>query len=490
MAKLNTSYICQQCGYHSPSFLGRCPECGTWNSLVETISEPINTGKLEHRKPAAKVINLKDVEKEKYARISTGLIEFDRVLGNGIVMGSVILVSGDPGIGKSTLLTQLALNISCFGLSGHEKPLGLPVASLEAGLAPSKKTKSRQLASETAPHFSVASDFANSQCACLYVAGEESAHQIKLRTDRIKPGADLQVLNETNVDSIIDIIKLHHPSLVIIDSIQTLETTDLTSAAGSIGQVRECAHRLQKLAKELHIPILLVGHVTKEGNIAGPKTLEHLVDVVLSLEGDPISSFRILRSSKNRFGSVDEVGIFEMSEAGMKEVVNPSKIFLEQRVLAPGSAVVATMGGLRPLLVEIQALVTKSFLPSPRRTGSGIDNNRLQLLVAVLSKRLGLPLYDQDIFVNVTGGMKVVEPAADLAICMSIISSFKDTLIDSKTALVGEVGLLGELRQVRLLEKRKNEAKKLGFSKVISPENAKSLTEAVKLSLAVDSRFH
>jgi DNA repair protein RadA/Sms len=317
----------------------------------------------------------------------------------------------------------------------------------------------------------------------LYIAGEESAHQIKLRTDRIQPNANLAILNETDVDSIIDAIKTHKPSLVIIDSIQTLETLDLTSAAGSVGQVRECAHRLQKLAKQLHIPILLVGHVTKEGNIAGPKTLEHLVDVVLSLEGDPTSSFRIIRASKNRFGSVDEVGIFEMTEQGMIEVTNPSKIFLEQRVQAPGSAVVATMGGLRPLLVEIQALVTKSFLPSPRRTGSGIDNNRLQLLVAVLSKRLNLPLYDQDIFVNVTGGLKVFEPAADLAICMSIISSFKDQLIDPKAALVGEVGLLGELRQVRLLEKRKTEAKKLGFTKVISPENVKSLQEAVKLAL-------
>lgn len=440
MAKIQTSFICQQCGYHSPSFLGRCPECGTWNSLVETISEDRNTEKSENRKiTAAKVINLKDVEKQKYARISTGLIEFDRVLGDGIVQGSVILVSGDPGIGKSTLLTQLALNVW-----------------------------------QTTP---------SSANNVLYIAGEESAHQIKLRTDRIKTNADLAILNETDVDSIIDAIKTHKPSLAIIDSIQTLETLDLTSAAGSVGQVRECAHRLQKLAKELHIPILLVGHVTKEGNIAGPKTLEHLVDVVLSLEGDPTSSFRILRSSKNRFGSVDEVGIFEMFETGMVEVTNPSKIFLEQRVLAPGSAVVATMGGLRPLLVEIQALVTKSFLPSPRRTGSGIDNNRLQLLVAVISKRLGLPLYDQDIFVNVTGGMKVIEPAADLAICMSIISSFKDQLIDPKVALVGEVGLLGELRQVRLLEKRKSEAKKLGFTKMISPENVKSLSEVVKLAL-------
>lgn len=441
-SRFHSSYICQQCGYHSSSFLGKCPECGTWNSLVETVEES-NANSLqstaEKRKRATKIINLKDVEKEKYTRISTGLIEFDRVLGGGIVLGSLVLVSGDPGIGKSTLLTQLALNFKSLKL-------------LKQG--------------------------------ALYIAGEESAHQIKLRADRIKPDCDLNVLNETDVDSIIECIKQHQPSLIIIDSIQTLETLDLNSAAGSISQVRECAHRLQKIAKELHIPIFLVGHITKEGNIAGPKTLEHLVDVVLSLEGDPSSNYRILRSSKNRFGSIDEVGIFEMGESGMKEIENPSKIFLEQRMVAPGSAVSATMGGLRPLLVEVQALVTKSFLPSPRRIGLGVDNNRLQLLVAVLSKRLGLALFDADIFVNVTGGLKVLEPAADLAISLSIISSFKNKQIDPKVCFAGEVGLLGELRPVRFLEKRQKEAKKLGFNKFICSENAKSLQEVLKICFA------
>ena len=333
------------------------------------------------------VVNLADIEKIHFKRLRSGMEEFDRVLGGGIVSGSLILVAGDPGIGKSTLLTQIALNVG--------------------------KT--------------------------LYVSGEESAHQIKLRADRIQARASLAVLNETDVDIIAGVIENIKPPMIIIDSIQTLETADLESVPGSVGQVRECAHRLQRLAKQLHIPIILVGHVTKEGTVAGPKTLEHLVDVVLNLEGDPSTNFRILRGVKNRFGATDEVGIFEMEDKGMKEVKNPSKLFLETRQDAPGSAVVPVVTGLRPILVEIQALVTKTNMAMPRRTGSGIDNNRLQLLVAVLQKRLGLSLYDQDIFVNVTGGLKVFEPASDLAICMAIASSFKDSPIAPKTVFVGEV---------------------------------------------------
>jgi DNA repair protein RadA/Sms len=433
MAKPTSIYTCQQCGYQSPTFLGRCPECGSWNSLVEQISTNSSRGsnKVKSSITTSEVININDIKTNEYDRLNSSLEEFDRVLGGGLVLGSIVLISGDPGIGKSTLLTQVALNVN----------------------------------------------------KVLYVAGEESAQQIKLRVDRLKAGANLAVLNEIDVDVIAGVIEQMRPSLVIIDSIQTMETQDLESVAGSVGQVRECAHRLQRTAKSLHIPILLVGHVTKEGTVAGPKTLEHLVDVVLTLEGEPSSNFRILRSSKNRFGPTDEVGIFEMEGAGLAEVKNPSKIFLENKVDAPGSVVVASLNGYRPILIEIQALVTKSFLPSPRRSGSGVDLNRLQLLVAVLQKRLGLPLFDQDIFVNVTGGLKVLEPAVDLGIVISIISSLKDKKVKKGVVLVGEVGLLGELRAVRQLDKRTNEAKKLGFKEVISPPKVSSLQEAVKQAL-------
>ena len=453
MAKTSSIYVCQQCGYRSPNFLGKCPECGTWNSLVEQVE---NKGKVQSEKAkrgvgSGEIINTRNIEKVNFNRLKTGIDEFDRVLGGGVVLGSLVLVSGDPGIGKSTLLTQLALN-----LSSH------PELVSGSNIRMPKQVR----------HDSV---------GALYVAGEESAQQIKIRVDRIIPKANLAVLNETDVDVITGVVETLKPPLVIIDSIQTLETSDLESAPGAVGQVRECTHRLQRLAKQTHIPIILVGHVTKEGTVAGPKTLEHMVDVVLNLEGDAASNFRILRGIKNRFGSTDEVGIFEMEETGMVEVKNPSKMFLETRQNAPGSAVVPVMTGLRPVLVEIQALVTKTNLAIPRRTGSGIDNNRLQLLVAVLQKRLGLPLYDQDIFVNVTGGLKVFEPAADLAICMAIISSFKDSVMPQNTAFIGEVGLLGELRSVRSIDRRVTEAKKLGFTNIISPENVKNLTQAVKL---------
>lgn len=428
MVRLTTVYICQQCGYKSSQYLGKCPNCESWNSFVEEVEEKVSVREQKATR-SAEIINTGEIDNKKYERVSTKMNEFDRVLGGGVVKGSLVLVAGDPGIGKSTLLTHLAINI---------------------------------------PN-------------TLYVAGEESPNQIKLRVDRLNPKATLSILNETDVDVIIATIKGFNPSLVIIDSIQALQTTDLASVAGAVGQVRECAYRLQRLAKQTHIPIFLVGHVTKDGTVAGPRTLEHLVDVVLNLEGDQTSQFRILRGNKNRFGPTDEVGIFEMLEAGMEEVKNPSKLFLESKQNAPGSAVSAIITGLRPILVEIQALVVKTSLSFGRRTALGIDNNRLQLLVAVLQKKLNLPLFQYDIFVNVTGGLRINEPAADLAIILALASSFKDKVIPAKTVFIGEVGLLGEIRPVKNLDKRIIEAKKLGYTNVISSKNAKTILEAINI---------
>jgi len=439
MPRLKTLYVCQQCNFKTPQYLGKCPECGAWSSMVETVEEVVSssksvTGTRRIAFDQKSVVQLSDVEQSDFQRLSTKISEFDRVLGGGIVQGSVVLLAGDPGIGKSTLLSQLAINVN--------------EAQIENTI--------------------------------LYVAGEESAQQIKLRIDRIQKGVNLQILNEVDVDVINQAIDSIRPNLVIIDSIQTMETGDLTAAAGSVSQVRETAHRLQRTAKKLQVPMFIVGHVTKEGSIAGPRTLEHLVDVVLSLEGEQSGQFRILRAVKNRFGPTDEVGIFEMNETGMNEVLNPSKLFIEQKVSAPGSVVVVILTGLRPMLLEIQALVTKTGIPVPRRVGTGVDNNRLQLLVAVLTKRLKLPFFDQDVFVNVTGGMKIVEPAADLGICMAIISSFKEMTIPNDMAFVGEVGLLGELRDVRQLDRRITEAKKLGYTQVISPKSAKNLGDVMR----------
>lgn len=429
--------------------MGKCPECNSWGSLVEEVSDLNNTKNSKRSNKITKIIKLSDIESKIYERISTKSDEFDRVLGGGIVLGSVVLIAGDPGIGKSTLLSHLAINVNQPSVISNQ-------SSATQNKADSRKQK--------------ADGFV------LYVAGEESPQQIRLRIQRINPKAELSFLDETDVDAITAAIEANKPKLVIIDSIQTMETTDLTAAAGSVSQVRESAHRLQRVAKALHIPMFIVGHVTKEGTLAGPRTLEHLVDVVLSLEGDQTNNFRILRSTKNRFGPTDEVGVFEMDESGMKEVANPSQVFLEERVSAPGSAITAVLTGLRPILVEIQALVTKTNSPIARRVGTGVDNNRLQLLVAVLQKRLKLPLWDQDVFVNVTGGLKITEPAADLAICAAIISSYKDKVLPKNAAYIGEVGLLGEVRSIRNLEKRTKEAQKLGFKDVYSANNLKNLS--------------
>ncbi len=457
MAKPRTVYICQQCGAEQLKWMGRCPKCEEWNSLVETIVQPAKSAKTEHRAKryllsAAEPQVLSQVPTEKLNRIKVGVEEFDRVLGGGIVPGSLILIGGDPGVGKSTLLLQIS-----------------------AGLAQS-----------TGP--------------ILYVSGEESIYQIKLRAERMALSAgDLFILNETNVNAILKHIQKLSPKLVIVDSIQTIYRDELTSMPGSVTQVRESAMQFQAITKGSNIPIFLIGHVTKDGSIAGPRVLEHIVDVVLYLEGERFHTYRLLRGVKNRFGATNEVGIFEMKDVGMVEVENPSQIFLAERLPnASGSAITVTMEGTRPLLVEIQALASTTSFGNPRRTPNGVDMNRLLLLIAVLTKRVGVRLSDQDVFVNVVGGLRVGEPAADLSVAIAIASSFKNRPVAADLTLIGEVGLSGELRAVGHLENRLKEAVKLGFKRCIIPQSntprrlaftdlklltARSLPEALQLAL-------
>ena len=435
MAKSATRYICQNCGASFLRWSGQCASCSQWNTLVETIvAASKKSSSLSRQVSAATPIKLSQIRGKDFARTPTGINELNRVLGGGIVPGSVILLAGEPGIGKSTLLTQLALK-----LKGE----------------------------------------------IVYVCGEESPEQIKLRIDRVggkSVTADLSFLPQMDVDVVTETIRSlpNVPKLVIVDSVQTMSTSDLTGMAGSVGQIRECAYRLQNLAKETGMPVILVGHVTKEGAIAGPKILEHLVDTVLYLEGDQKHTFRILRAQKNRFGSVDEVGVFLMEEKGLIEVSNPSDIFLEEtQAGVAGSVIVAAMEGTRPVLVEIQGLVVPTSLAIPRRIGTGVDHNRLQLLVAVLTKRAGFALGTMDVYVNVAGGLKLTEPAADLAICLAIASSFKNKALPPKSVAIGEVGLLGEVRRVSFLTKRINESKNLGYRQIIGPEQFRSIRQAL-----------
>jgi len=446
MAKTKTVFVCQQCGAETIKWSGRCPSCGEWNTLVETVVPDLRKGTFKEREKVSPQ-RFSEIKSSLQSRIKTGIGELDRVLGGGIVPGSLVLVAGEPGIGKSTLLLQLA--------------------SLLTDKSFSKRKKKED--------FNV-----------LYVSGEESAQQIKLRGERlgVEKTDNLLFLSETDVDQVIEGIKdlrTKGSGLVIIDSIQTLMTGDFTSSAGSVGQVRESALRLLRMAKATGLPIFLIGHVTKKGIVAGPKILEHMVDTVLYLEGEKLGTFRLLRTTKNRFGATDEVGVFEMLDKGMIEVNNPSRLFLSTRQKKiPGSVVVATMEGTRPMLVEIQALVVPTQLALPRRFASGIDYNRLQLIVAVLSKRLSLPLGSFDIFVNVAGGLKIEEPAADLGVALAIYSSFKNLFIGPKTAVFGELGLLGEVREVAYVKQRQKEAKRLGFTNIISPEKYSSVNQAVK----------
>ncbi len=422
-----TTYFCQECGYESSKWMGQCPGCKSWNTFVEEVIDKksiSSSGKIRTEKKEAKPLPLSAIESSEEERTKTDIREFDRVLGGGIVKGSLVLVGGDPGIGKSTLLLQVCKNIS-------EK--NIPV---------------------------------------LYVSGEESLHQIKMRSERIGKFTDsLEVLCETNLETIKDVIERKKPAVVIIDSIQTMYSENIASAPGSVSQVRESTGIFMQISKVLGITIFIVGHVTKEGAVAGPRTLEHMVDTVLYFEGDRYESYRILRGVKNRFGSTNEIGVFEMKNEGLVEVENASEFMLSGKPKnASGSVVACSMEGSRPILLEIQALVCHSFFNNPRRTANGTDYNKVNLLMAVLEKRINMQLSDCDAYINIAGGIKMNEPAIDLGIVLAIISSKKDIVIDEKTICFGEVGLSGEVRGVTMAEQRVLEAKKMGFETCVLPK--------------------
>ncbi|HZU06219.1 MAG TPA: DNA repair protein RadA [Chloroflexota bacterium] len=432
MAKTRTVYVCQHCGARAPRWLGRCGECGEWNTLVETVEPPSPTRSLR-AEPAPVARRLAEIASGETGRLPVPITEFGRVLGGGIVPGSLILLGGDPGVGKSTLLMQLA---EALAASGHR---------------------------------------------VLYVSGEESLSQIALRARRLGHQApEVYYLGETELGPILEAARQLAVAVLVVDSIQSVFDPEVPSAPGSVAQLRECALKLMRLAKTEGIAVFLIGHVTKEGLIAGPKVLEHMVDCVLYLEGERFQAYRLLRGVKNRFGSTNEMGVFEMQEGGLVEVGNPSQVFLAERVEgASGSAVAVTLEGTRPILVEVQALVSRSALAVPRRTSNGIDTNRLLLVTAVLSKRLGVQLYDQDIYVNVVGGLRIEEPAADLAMALAILSSLKDRPLAPGLVAIGEVGLSGEVRGVSQLDRRLREASQLGFTQALIPRSPNAPAPAV-----------
>ena len=425
MAKVKSKYVCQNCGYETAGYLGKCPECGSWGSFVEELSKPVSSVKeTDAIFDTVPPMKLDEIEMNSEIRMSTNISEFDRVLGGGIVQGSLILIAGDPGIGKSTILLQTSGELS----EGGKK--------------------------------------------ILYISAEESASQIKLRAQRLGVKSDnLYIYPQTNLELVKKHIEEMNPDLVIVDSIQAIYTSLIQSSAGSVSQIRECCNILMHIAKSRNVSIIIIGHVTKEGNIAGPKVLEHMVDTVIQFEGDKTKSYRILRSIKNRFGNTSEVGIFEMGEKGLCEVINPSEVFLKEynQTQTPGSTIIVTNEGTRPLLVEIQALVGTTPYPAPRRIANGVDTGRVLQILAVLEKRIGLNLSKQDVYVNVIGGMEIKEPAADLGIALAIVTCVRDVVFDTSTAIVGEIGLSGEIRAVNNIEKRINEAQKLGFKRIIIP---------------------
>lgn len=431
MSKVKTKYVCQNCGYSTLRWSGKCPDCDTWSSLVEEIvtndkKRSSGSGPLKVNEGSYKLIS--EISSVNESRTQTHISELDRVLGGGIVGGSVILIGGDPGIGKSTLMLQLAEQI-----------------------------KDKKI---------------------LYVSGEESASQIKLRADRLNYHlGNFYILSETNMEIIEAVIEKESPDIVVVDSIQTVYRPEIESAPGTVSQLRESSALLMHIAKKNNVSVFIVGHITKDGMIAGPKVLEHMVDVVLQFEGERTHSYRILRGIKNRFGSTNEIGIFEMTDMGLKEVLNPSEVFLSQRNYgASGCVISASIEGTRPILIEVQALVTSSNFGIPQRTSMGFDYKKLSIIIAVIEKKLGVILSKSDIFINIAGGIKIDEPAIDLAVAMSIYSSFRDIPVDSETVVLGEIGLSGEIRTISYIDRRITEAAKLGFKRIIIPKgNMKNL---------------
>lgn len=438
MAKIKTKWVCQTCGYETAKYIGRCPDCGSWGSLTEEAEVKTSNIAQSVIIDESPVCLINEIEITESIKVPSGFEEFDRVLGGGLVQGSLVLIAGDPGIGKSTLVLQTAGNICSQG----------------------KKL--------------------------LYICAEESGSQVKLRAQRLNVNSDnLYVYSQTNLEAVINQIESVKPEILVIDSIQSIYTSNITSSSGSVSQIRECTNALMDIAKNKNITVIVIGHVTKDGNIAGPKVLEHMVDTVIYFEGDKYKSQRLLRSIKNRFGSTNEIGVFNMIESGLEEVTNPSELFMKDRTdtSTPGSVIIAANEGTRSLLVEVQALVGTTSYPAPRRVATGIEYNRLLQIIAVLEKRIGLNFSKHDVYVNIIGGIEIDEPAADLGIALAIATCFRDVVVDPDCVIIGEISLSGEIRNVSDIEKRIYEAQKLGFKKAIIPKLNKKLPDTFNIEI-------